>query len=445
VVQVDNSEKTGAGSAATVSHYRCVVLALAFLITLVNYMDRAAISYAIGPIKREFGLDDSQFGYLLAAFGIGYAIMTLGGGVIVDRWGARRVWPAAAVMWSGCTALMGCVVGFPSLLALRIILGLSEGPHFPALTRVVADWLPQSERVRATGFGLCAVPLASAIGAPLISTLIISVGWKAMFVVMASFGVVWAVVWFLLFRDYPDSSKFVSEAELKHIREGQISDRAISDQDRRNKERSDGATTWSSMLTNPALISNNVAYFAFGYSLFFALTWLPGYLEHAHGVQLKEAGILLIAPWLTAAILLPVAGYLSDWLWIKTGSKQISRSYLICICQLISGLAYVPLLFSPSLSVSMIFISLGVGFGMMPNAAFYAINCDLAKDRAATSQGIMNCCSAIASIMAPALTGIIAARTGNFAGAFALLIFFTLVSVISVGAVQRLDLPKKTA
>ena len=87
----------------------------------------------------------------------------------------------------------------------------------------------------------------------------------------------------------------------------------------------------------------------------------------------------------------------------------------------------------------MIFISLGVGFGMMPNAAFYAINCDLAKDRAATSQGIMNCCSAIASIMAPALTGLIAAKTGNFAGAFALLIAFTLVSVVSVGLVQRLD------
>jgi MFS transporter, ACS family, hexuronate transporter len=439
VVQANNSEHKVTQTAGSSSNYRYVILALAFLITLVNYMDRAAISYAIGPIKREFGLDDSQFGYILAAFGIGYAIMTLGGGIIVDRWGARRIWPAAAILWSGFTALMGCVVGFPALLALRVLLGLSEGPHFPAFTRVVADWLPQSERVRATGFGLCAVPLASAIGAPLISTLIISLGWKAMFVVLASVGVIWALIWFLLFRDYPDSSKYVSESELKHIHEGQVTDRSVSDDARRTKERSEGLTTWKSMLSNPALISNNIAYFAFGYSLFFALTWLPGYLEHAHKVQLQEAGVILIAPWLTAAILLPVAGYLSDWLWIKTGSKQISRSYLICICQLISGISYVPMLFNPSLGIAMISISLGVGFGMMPNAAFYAINCDLAKDRAATSQGIMNCCSAIASIMAPAMTGMIAARTGNFAGAFAVLIFFTLVSVISVGAVQRLD------
>ncbi|HEY9732921.1 MAG TPA: MFS transporter [Drouetiella sp.] len=442
-VQLENPEESLEASEGKSckggGNYRYVILGLAFLITLVNYMDRASISYAIGPIKKEFGIDDSQFGVVLAAFGVGYAVMTLGGGIIVDRWGARKVWPAAAIAWSGFTALMGCVVGFPALLSLRIMLGLSEGPHFPALTRVVADWLPQTERVRATGLGLCAVPLASAIGAPLISTLIITVGWKAMFLVMASAGIVWAGIWYIMFRDYPDSSTFVSESELRHIHEGQTHDRSITDEERRARNRNDGGTTWRDMLTNPALISNNIAYFAFGYSLFFALTWLPGYLEHSHNVKLEDARFILIAPWLTAAILLPVAGFLSDWLWIKTGSKQVSRSYLICICQLISGLSYVPLLFNPPLATSMLFISLGVGFGMMPNAAFYAINCDLAKDRAATSQGLMNCCSAIASIMAPALTGFIAARTNSFAGAFALLIFFTLVSVISVGLVQRLD------
>jgi MFS family permease len=138
-------------------------------------------------------------------------------------------------------------------------------------------------------------------------------------------------------------------------------------------------------------------------------------------------------------VLLPLAGTLSDWLWVKTGSRQVSRSHLICVCQLISGLAYVPILFNPPLSLAIVFISIGVGFGMMPNAAFYAINCDLAKDRAATSQGLMNSCSAIASVLAPLLTGIIATKTGSFTGAFSLLIFFTLVSVVCVATVQRLD------
>jgi len=419
--------------------FRYVILALAFGITLVNYMDRSAISYAIGPIEKEFGLNDTDFGLIEAAFGIGYAVMTLVGGIMVDRWGARRVWPAAAISWSCCTAAMGFASGFPFLFSLRTMLGLAEGPHFPSLTRVVADWLPRGERVRATAIGLCAVPLASAIGAPLISHLILSVGWKPMFLIMASLGVIWAVAWFLIFRDYPHSCKFVGEAELQYIQEGQVNDRLVTDDQRRSAQRSEGATTWRMLLTNKSLIANNIAYFAFGYSLFFALNWLPGYLEHAYGVQLKDAGLLLVAPWLTAAVLLPLAGWLSDFLWTKTGSKQISRSHLICVSQLISALGYIPILFSPSLPVAIVSISIGVGFGMMPNAAFYAINCDLAKDRAATSQGLMNCCSAVASVLAPLLTGIIASQTGSFTGAFSILIFFTLVSVVCVATFQRLD------
>lgn len=435
---LDISPRGGSTNSGATS-FRLVVLALAFCITLINYMDRSAISYAIGPIKKEFGLNDTEFGFIAAAFGIGYAIMTLGGGILVDRFGARRIWPMAAILWSGCTALMGFATGFPFLFSLRTMLGLAEGPHFPALTRVVADWLPQSERVRSTAFGLCAVPLASAIGAPLISKLIISFGWKSMFIVMASFGVIWAIVWFLVFRDYPDSCKFVGDEELKYIREGQLAQSNISDEERRDRERSQGKTTWRMLFTNRSLIANNIAYFAFGYSLFFALNWLPGYLEHTHDVHLKEAGLLLVAPWLTAAVLLPCAGVISDWLWVKTGSKQISRSRLICVCQAISALGYFPLLFNPPLPLAIALISVGVGFGMMPNAAFYAINCDLAKDRAATSQGLMNCCSAMASVLAPVLTGIIATKTGSFSGAFGILIFFTLVSVVTVGKFQRLD------
>lgn len=434
-----NSPSTDLPTASGATSFRYVILALAFLITLVNYMDRAAISYAIGPIEKEFHLSDTQFGLIASAFGIGYAIMTLGGGIIVDRWGARRVWPAAAVLWSCCTAMMGCASGFPGLFSLRTMLGLAEGPHFPSLTRVVADWLPQSERVRSTAIGLCAVPLASAIGAPLISTLILSLGWKSMFVVMASVGVVWAIVWFLVFRDYPHSCKFVNVAELTYIREGQVNEPVITDSQRRLSERSEGTTTFKMLLTNKSLISNNIAYFAFGYSLFFALNWLPGYLETTYGVHLREAGFLLIAPWLTAAILLPCAGTLSDWLWLKTGSKRVSRSHLICVCQLISGLAYIPILFNPPLPVAIVMLCLGVGFSMMPNAAFYAINCDIARDRAATSQGLMNSCSAIASILAPTLTGIIASRTGSFSGAFGLLIIFTFVSIFTVFSFQRLD------
>lgn len=135
-------------------NYRWVMIALGFAITLICYLDRSALAWAITPIKKEFGFTDQDFGFIAGAFGIGYMVITVGGGIIVDRWGAHKVWPAAAILWSACTALMGFASSFWLLFLFRTMLGVAEGPHFPALTRVVADWLPGSERGRATAIGL---------------------------------------------------------------------------------------------------------------------------------------------------------------------------------------------------------------------------------------------------------------------------------------------------
>ncbi|MBX9692270.1 MAG: MFS transporter [Cyanobacteria bacterium] len=419
--------------------FRWVVLGLAFFITLVNYLDRSAISYAISAIKTEFGLNDQDFGFIASAFGIGYMVMTVCGEILVDRFGSRRVWAVAALLWSACTAVMGLASGFWLLFFFRTLLGVAEGPHFPALTRVVADWLPKTERGRATALGLAAVPLASVVGAPLITSLIIHFGWKVMFAILGSLGIGWAVVWLLVFRDYPESSAYVSEAELKHIREGKEYNRELSSEEIRQNERREGKTTWKFMLTNPSLMSNNLAFFVFGYLLFFALTWLPGYFETTYNLQLKQIGVFLIAPWLTAGILLASAGFLSDWLWQKTGSARTARTHLIWSCQLLSAISFIPVMFTHDLTMAIVAVSLGIGFGLMPNAAFYALNCDLAKDRAATSQGIMNCFFALSGILAPSITGVLAQHTGSFNAAFGLLICLTLVSVVGIVIFQRPD------
>src|SRR5271156_6558695 len=107
------------------SGYRWAVIGLAFFITLVNYLDRSAIAYAIGPICREFNLDSAQFGFVLGAFGIGYMVMTVVGGVMVDRWGAHKIWAGAALVWSLCTCAMGLAGGFWGLFSLRTLLGIT--------------------------------------------------------------------------------------------------------------------------------------------------------------------------------------------------------------------------------------------------------------------------------------------------------------------------------
>jgi cyanate permease len=154
-------------------------------------------------------------------------------------------------------------------------------------------------------------------------------------------------------------------------------------------------------------------------------------------MNIKTVGWFLIAPWLLATVLILTGGVISDWLWQKTKSIRLARSHLIWVCQLLSVLCFIPVLFTQSIILIGISITLGVGFGLMPNAAFYAINADLAYDRAATSLGIMDGAFALAGILAPLLTGWLAHLTGNFQAAFLLMMLLTLSSSVLIVLFQK--------
>lgn len=404
------------------TNFRWVIASLIFIITLVNFIDRSAISFVIDPLKKEFNFTDTQFGMILSAFGLGYVLLTVFGGWLVDVWGTRLVWPLAAVAWSLCVAFLGFASGFWSFIWLRFMLGVAEGPHFPAMSSSISNWLSPNERARALSLGLVAIPLSSVVGAPLTSYLVADYGWRAMFFIISSVGVLWAGLWYWLYTNRPEDSSYVSEAEVKHINAGK----------HRANAQHDETVDWRFLISHPVLIANNIAYFAFGYMLFFATLWLPGYFLHQHGLDLKSVGWYLTIPWLVGAIFLKAGGVLSDWLYQKTGSGRIARSHLIWISQLLAAVCFVLLSFTNSLGMSIFFLSLGLGFGLMPQPAFFSINIDIAKERAGSSQGITSSCLSLAGIVAPVLTGWLLDQTGNYQGAFLLLAAITGIAVITV-------------
>jgi nitrate/nitrite transporter NarK len=197
-------------------------------------------------------------------------------------------------------------------------------------------------------------------------------------------------------------------------------------------ERQDVKVDWRFILTHPALVANNIAYFAFGYMLFFATLWLPGYFLSQHGLNLKSVGWYLTIPWLVSAVFLKAGGVLSDWLYRKTGSSRLARAHIIWSTQLLAAIFFVLLSFTHTLGLSIVFLSLGLGFGMMPQPAFFSTNIDVAKERAGSSQGITSSCLSLAGILAPLLTGWLVDLTGNYQGAFLLLAGFTVVAVVTV-------------
>lgn len=409
--------------------FRWAIIGLLFFITVVNYIDRSSISYAIHFISSTFNLDDTQVGLILGAFGIGYVLTTFLGGIWVDRYGAKTTLAWSVLFWCVSMLFIGFSAGFMMLFLSRVMLGLAEGPNFPGITRVVSDWLNVRERTRALSYALIAVPVGLAIGAPVISQLIMHFSWRGMFFMLGAISLLWIPVWLIFFSNSPKDSRFVSETELEHITNNKPITETTKEIFQKRKET---PGLWKFLLTDRTLISNYWAFFVFGYYLFFFMSWLPSYLLERYGLQFGAVGLFTILPWALGAIMMWGGGVLSDKIYMKTGDFRKSRSFLILASQICAGLCVIPVIASHDLMITIIFISLAVGFILSANGAYYAVNIDVARERSGTALGIMDACFAIAGFVAPVLTGWLVQITGNFNMAFALLSLLTFVSAILI-------------
>ncbi|HEX9525703.1 MAG TPA: MFS transporter [Reyranella sp.] len=411
------------------TRYRWFIIFLLFAISAVNYIDRAAISYAIPLMQRDLGLSPADTGIILGAFGIGYAITTLVGGFAVDRYGARVVLALAAISWSlsiGATALAS---GFAVLYAARVLLGVSEGPSFPALTGAVSHWLSPHERATALSNALLAVPLALAIGGPLCTELLGWLDWRLTFAALFILSIAWVPLWYFLFRDDPADSRFVNAAELAHIR---TSDPSVSAAPQAVPKSWPEPGVLKALLTNRTLVANTWAYFVYGYFLFFFMTWLPSYLEQAYGLDLRTVGLFTVLPWLAAVVVTWLLGRWSDHLLKTTGRLRIARSHLIAGSQFVAALAVIPVALTNNLAVAIAGITVAVAASMGTAATYYAINVDIVPQRAATALGIMNFAFAIAGFLAPAITGWVLNLRGSFVDGFLLMTVLAIASVLVV-------------
>jgi sugar phosphate permease len=404
----------------TKSNFRWVVVALLFFITIINYVDRASIAYAIDNIAAEFHFSQNKIGLILGAFGIGYAFTTILGGIVADHFGAKKTFIWAAVSWSLATALMGASNGFIIIFIARILLGLAEGPNFPAMTRAISDWLPEAERNRSLSYALISVPLALAIGGPIVSQLILFFSWRGAYFALTAIAFLWLPVWILLFRDKPKDSAHVNAQELAYIEH----DASIKTQ------LEHGKNPWRVLLLNKTLLANNWSFFVFGFYLFFFMTWLPNYLSMTYHFNLKKIGIYTIFPWLLAAIMMWAMGIVCDRIFKKTKDLRLSRSYPILLSQLLSAACVIPIIFIKDIEFAIIFISLAVGFAMSANASFYAVNLDVAKARVGTALGIMDAIFALSGFCAPTITGLIVSYAGHFEAVFWLLAALGLSSTV---------------
>ncbi|MHB1630367.1 MAG: MFS transporter [Bacilli bacterium] len=405
------------------TRFRWVIVSLVAFITLVNYLDRSAVGYATGPITQALHINNAQWGLIGSAFSIGYLVLALIGGRIVDRFGVKRVWSASAVIWSIVTALTAAVSSFASLFLIRVLLGVSEGPAFPAVTRSVSRWLPGQERGKALGVIVgIGVPFSLMIGGPIITQMLGRMGWQATFVVLGLIGLLWVAVWLWLFKDLPGQSRRVNAAELQHIEAGQ-----------RAEEKIEHASNvkWGKIFTNGNLWWTAFGYFAWGFMFWGFMFWLPGYLGQQYHLNLYAVGAFTVLPWAVSTVGALVGGTLVDRMFKRSADIRY-RFRTMGVALLLAGAALIPIIASPSLGVAITFISLGVGFGMITGPLWWVVSIDAAPDQPAAAAGFVDAAFALSGIVAPAIMGFVSQTTGSFGSGFVVMVVLAVLSGVGL-------------
>lgn len=178
---------------------RFSVLAMLFVVTAINYMDRANLSVAGSHIQGDLALSPTQLGLLFSMFTWFYAMSQIPVGYLLDRIGSRWLYGSAIVLWSVFTLLMGvashhlfatATASFMMLLACRALVGIAEAPSFPSNTKIIATWFPDHERARATATYSSAQYIGLALLTPLLSLIVSKWGWEMSFYISGAVGIV---------------------------------------------------------------------------------------------------------------------------------------------------------------------------------------------------------------------------------------------------------------
>ncbi|WP_459744973.1 MFS transporter [Pseudomonas sp. 3A(2025)] len=420
---------------ARVGRHRFVILALIFVVTVLNYADRATMSIAGTEVVKELGLDPMMLGMIFSAFAWAYALGQIPGGWLLDRFGARRVYGCSLFLWSVFTMLQGTVgwiglVGSTAAVALfgmRFMLGLVESPAFPANNRIVSSWFPTKERGTASALFNSAQYMAVVVFAPLMAWLTHSMGWEHVFLWMGGLGIVATFFWFALYHD-PVSHPRLGKAEMEYLREGG----ALVDLESKRKSEKP-KTQWrevAQLFTSRTLWGVYLGQYCITALTYFFITWFPIYLIKGRGMTIMEAGWVAALPAICGFSGGVLGGVVSDWL-IRRGvhpSRARKTPFVI-------GMALSATLVSANyVDANWMVIALMAlaFFGKGLAAVGWAVLSDTApQGMVGLSGGVFNGIGNTAGIITPVVIGYFVATTGSFNSALWFVAAHGLVAIFA--------------
>ncbi|WP_429902653.1 MFS transporter [Heyndrickxia ginsengihumi] len=416
---------------------RYSILLLIFINVVVNYMDRSNISIAAPFLSKDLHLSSVQMGLIFSAFGWAYALLQVPGGWFVDHVKPRVLYAITLGLWSVATLIQGMVRGFGGLFGLRISLGVLEAPAYPTNNRIVTSWFPENERARAIGLYTSGQFVGLAFLTPVLTTIQSAFGWRGLFVVTGLVGIVWAIVWYLFYRD-PRDSRRVNKAELKVISDGD----GLVDWNKSGKQKSStGLKELAFVLTKRKLWGIYIGQFCVNSTLWFFLTWFPTYLVEYRHMAFIKAGFLASLPYLAAFIGVIASGYVSDLLVKRGAALGVARKTPIIVGLLLS-ISIIGANFVEKPSMVILFMTLAFLGNGLASITWVFVSTLAPKNLVGLTGGVFNFIGNIASIVIPIVIGFLV-KGGNFAPAIVFIAALGLIGALSyiflVGKVKRLE------
>ncbi len=389
--------------------HQAVTLGLLFAAGVVNFLDRSSLSIANGTIRAEMHLSATQMGWLLSAFSLAYGVAQLPLISLLDRVGTRAVLGAGLAVWSTAQMLTGLVRTMPLFLVLRVLLGVGEAPFYPAGVRSVREWFSARTRGRATAVMSMSQTLGLAAAPPVLTGLMLWVGWRAMFALLGGAGLVVAAAWVGLHRAR-GATAFATE-EVAGV---------------------SGESAWGFLLRQRTAWGMMLGFGGINYTNWLYTAWLPGYLQAERHVSVARSGWLAAIPFLAGALGMAASGLLADRMAARGVALTRVHRVQIVAGMLLSAAATWQVSRSGSTGAAVAGISVALAAIHFAGTSGWGYAQAVAPGRmVASMSALQNFASFLIASVAPVLTGWIVDRTHSFGLALAVCSGVTVAGAVS--------------
>jgi MFS transporter, ACS family, D-galactonate transporter len=384
---------------------------IAFLLgigVLVNYFDRVNLSVAHAALITSFAISNITFGYLSAAYNWTYTLCQLPVGVLLDRFGVRRVGRISSFIWSVASFAAAITPNLGGFFAARLLLGIGEAPTFPSNAKAIGYWFPARERSSATSIFDGAAKFASAIGVPMIGILLLKVGWRWSFAATGMVSFLYFLLFCRVYRDPSEDTELTAE-ERDYILEKDAAALLPATE----------TASLGYLIRQPKVIGVALGFGAYNYVFYLLLTWLPSYLSSALHIDLLHSFLYTGVPWLigTASELL-IGGWLVDLL-LERGWNASGVQRTVLIGGTTMGLGIIGAAYAQTAVTALLWISISLAGLSAASAVGWSVPSLIGpRGSVGTLGGIQNFSSQVSGILAPIVTGYLVTARHSFGWAF---------------------------